>query len=319
MDERIPKHHPAYQQAVIEQILKDLRLSDSPVPGARRPGEKFHRDVAVQYLAGKYGIAIDGLSEALRASGIPLGTTAPLDLVLKGGLDGKPWADAIDYYDVPRLKRILLTACLVVVSYLSGMRAEEVRALKRGCCTQIAGDDGSAGYIVQSRTFKAATDSTGNMIPEGQEREVPWHVVSSVANGIAVAESLHTDELLFPHALYGMQGSPKSKRSMSVTNERAKTAIKELVVWCNTRAAKAGRLHERIPEDPAGDLTLRRFRRTLAWFIYRLPGGRVALGIQYGHLHSYTFDGYGSRVSAGLRDLFPMEEAFSISDAPACS
>ena len=37
-------------------------------------------------------------------------------------------------------------------------------------------------------------------------------------------------------------------------------------------------------------------------------------GVQYGHLHAATTDGYGGRVSAGLRDLFPMEEAFAVSD-----
>jgi len=31
---------------------------------------------------------------------------------------------------------------------------------------------------------------------------------------------------------------------------------------------------ERIPPEPAGPITLRRFRRTLAWFIHRLPGDR---------------------------------------------
>ena len=57
-----------------------------------------------------------------------------------------------------------------------------------------------------------------------------------------------------------------------------------------------------------------RFRRTLAWFIYRIPGGRIALGLQYGHLRGYTSDGYGSRVSHSLRDVFPMEEALSVAD-----
>lgn len=69
-----------------------------------------------------------------------------------------------------------------------------------------------------------------------------------------------------------------------------------------------------IPDDPEGPISMRRLRRTLAWFIYRRPRGRVALGIQYGHLHAATTDGYGTRVSAGLRDLFPMEEALALSD-----
>ena len=61
-------------------------------------------------------------------------------------------------------------------------------------------------------------------------------------------------------------------------------------------------------------MTVKRFRRTLAWFIYRKPGGRVALGVQYGHLRGYTTDGYGSRVASGLRDVFPMEEALARAD-----
>ena len=59
---------------------------------------------------------------------------------------------------------------------------------------------------------------------------------------------------------------------------------------------------------------MRRFRRTLAWFIYRLPAGRISLGIQYGHLEPHTTDGYGSRISAGLRGVFPMEEALARAD-----
>lgn len=69
--------------------------------------------------------------------------------------------------------------------------------------------------------------------------------------------------------------------------------------------------HETIPPDPDGAVTVRRFRRTLAWFVYRRPGGRIALGVQYGHLRGHTTDAYGSRVSSGLRDVFPMEEALA--------
>jgi len=55
-------------------------------------------------------------------------------------------------------------------------------------------------------------------------------------------------------------------------------------------------------------------RRTLAWFIYRQPGGRIALGIQYGHLRGHSTDGYGSRVASGLRDVFPIEEALAAAE-----
>ena len=76
-----------------------------------------------------------------------------------------------------------------------------------------------------------------------------------------------------------------------------------------------------IPPDPEGRVAVQRFRRTLAWFIYRKPGGRIALGVQYGHLRGYTTDGYGSRVASGLRDVFPMEEALARAEylEDACS
>lgn len=313
LDANLPQYQVLDHQARIQQMIDDIEREGGIVPGsgASRKG----RGIAAQYLAGKYGVTIHGLARALRGSNLPIGRSAPLEVQPKGTIDGQRWTDAIDYYEVNELIRILVTACLVVIAYLSGMRAEEVRALKRGCCTKMPGDDGAETYVIKGTTFKAATDSHGNMIPQGQARQIPWHVISPVATAISVVESLHTEELLFPHSIYGMKNGPGANPNMSVSNQRAKTAISELVSWCNARATSTGRAQETIPEDAAGDLTLRRFRRTLAWFIYRLPGGRVALGVQYGHLHSYTTDGYGSRVSAGLRDLFPMEEAFSVADS----
>ena len=51
--------------------------------------------------------------------------------------------------------------------------------------------------------------------------------------------------------------------------------------------------------------------QTQAWLIYRRSAGRISLGIQYGHLEPPATAGYGSRVSAGLRGVFPMEEALT--------
>lgn len=315
MDANLPQYQALDHQARIQRMIDDIKREGGITPGSGVSRKGAGGSVASQYLAGKYGVTIHGLSRALRSNSLPIGHSAPLEIQPKGTIDGQLWTNAIDYYEVNELVRILVSACLVVIAYLSGMRAEEVRALTRGCCTKMTGDDGAETYVITGTTFKAATDSRGNMIPQGEARRIPWHVIAPVANAISVVESLHTEDLLFPHSIYGMKNGPGANPNMSVSNQRAKTAISELVSWCNARAVSTNRAQETIPKDPAGDLTLRRFRRTLAWFIYRLPGGRVALGVQYGHLHSYTTDGYGSRVSAGLRDLFPMEEAFSVADS----
>ena len=58
-----------------------------------------------------------------------------------------------------------------------------------------------------------------------------------------------------------------------------------------------------------------RFRRTLAWHIARLPGGRVALALQYGHLRASTVtDGYAGRARDGLRRILDIETARAMAD-----
>ncbi|MGP5002210.1 hypothetical protein ACTXIX_16760 [Glutamicibacter ardleyensis] len=319
MKAAIPKEQPSNGLEIINSYIRELQLTGQKLPATivrnRRQGRSTA--VAAEYLSATLGVpqfALKGIHHKYEVSNE---ASAPLPYAPTGTIDGKPWTDSIDYYEATRLKRLVLTACLVIVCYLSGMRGEEVRALKRGCCTEITDDDGSTSFRIEGQTFKSATDEQGNLIPGGKTREVPWTVIGPVADAIRVAERLHDHELLFPQKEFHIISSRSASTFTSVSNQSAKWSIQWLIDWCNEQAERLEREHEIIPEDPAGLVVLRRFRRTLAWFIYRLPGGRVALGIQYGHLHSYTTDGYGSRVSAGLRDLFPMEEALSVSDGLA--
>jgi hypothetical protein len=56
-------------------------------------------------------------------------------------------------------------------------------------------------------------------------------------------------------------------------------------------------------------------RRTLAWHIARLPGGRIALATQYGHLRaSAVTDGYAGRARDGLRRVLDVETARAMAD-----
>jgi hypothetical protein len=63
-----------------------------------------------------------------------------------------------------------------------------------------------------------------------------------------------------------------------------------------------------IPQDPGGKITLRRFRRTLAWFIRNQPDGEVILAIQYQHLGELIGGGYAGTKQAGLTDLLVEED-----------
>ena len=238
----------------------------------------------------------------------PLGGAAPIPTV-------GTWTGEVTPRQVDPLRRSLTTACLITIAYLAGMRADEVLGLRRGCCTPtMDGGRPSGAYAIRGRTYKSAV-ADGRSIPAGVERDVPWAAIKPVADAIAVMEALHTEDLLFSDSLFKARLKPTVVLDPGApSSSRVRESIEHLTAWCNRRAVELNRPGEAIPADPDGNISLRRLRRTLAWFIYRRPRGRVALGVQYGHLHAATTDGYGGRVSAGLRDLFPMEEAFAISD-----
>lgn len=224
------------------------------------------------------------------------------------------WTGEVTPHHVDSLRRVVTTACLITVAYLAGMRADEVLGLRRGCCTPAGNGTESAGaYEVRGRTYKSAV-ANGRSIPAGVERDVPWVAIKPVADAISVMEALHEGDLLFSDSLFKARMTDADLDVGGPSSRRVSEAINALTLWCNGRALQLDRPGEVIPADPDGHVNLRRLRRTLAWFIYRRPRGRVALGVQYGHLHAATTDGYGGRVSAGLRDLFPMEEAFAVSD-----
>jgi hypothetical protein len=63
-----------------------------------------------------------------------------------------------------------------------------------------------------------------------------------------------------------------------------------------------------IPEDPEGKVTLRRFRRTLAWFIRHRPDGDVTAAIQYDHLNTVISGMYGGTMESGLQSLMAEED-----------
>ena len=69
-----------------------------------------------------------------------------------------------------------------------------------------------------------------------------------------------------------------------------------------------------IPADPDGAVTMRRFRRTVGWFISRQPGGRIALGIQYGHLRASFGESYSGRSRVDMLEILDLEQALATAD-----
>lgn len=292
----------------LHDYLTEARTTGRPLPGYEVRGRL---SVARRYICASLGVSAGSFSKHdIGELSVELGT--PLDLPVTGHIDGRPWAGHLHYHTVPGLRQMLFAACIVTISYLSGMRGEEVRALERGCC-QRDDVDGvrPSGFRIVARSFKDALDQDGNAVRGGAVREQPWHVIEPVARAVDVLEQLHDDDLLFPSQQFsGRDNSAGQVVRDALVNRLIARYIDQL----NELADTLERPHERVPDDPEGNVTLGRFRRTLAWFIYRRPAGRIALGIQYGHLQGFTSDGYGSRVSNSLRDVFPMEEAYAIAD-----
>ncbi|MFJ1596129.1 hypothetical protein [Streptomyces sp. NPDC088261] len=111
----------------------------------------------------------------------------------------------------------------------------------------------------------------------------PWAVVSPVHRALALLESLHETDLLFPTRLPG-SGQRKSRAGARTWDtKKTNTELKRMLDWVNSTFTPVSGAPA-IPPDPAKRLHASRFRRTLAYFIARRPCGLIAAALQYGHL-----------------------------------
>ena len=220
---------------------------------------------------------------------MPIALGAPLDDVPVGGrLDGEPWIQSLDFYEVSGMVRCLITACFVTIAYLTGMRVEELRGLERGCARRIeASRTSPERFEVWARTFKDVTDATGNTIPEGMVRAHPWWAVKEVHTAIAVLERIHDAPLLLNSAAFARRESVGSELEAArpVTLRRA---VAGFIAWCNGAADRLGQPWNRIPPDPEYPrIPARRFRQTIARDIAKAEespqGALTALNRQFDH------------------------------------
>ncbi|MFE1091626.1 hypothetical protein ACFW5K_30600 [Streptomyces albidoflavus] len=320
-------------QKVID-YLKDLIARGKPLPGfsgyqtsgikasaQSRGGEAGLPALNRSYVAGIVGVNHHQVTVARKRLENELeprhfGSSAPLDIPVTGRIGDRPWTDSIDFENVPSLALHLSTAALITTTYLSGMRPEEVLHLVKGCCTREDRKDGTVRYKVIGRHFKGVTDDEGNTIPEGEIRPDPWIVLEFVAQAIAVVEELEAGDLLFSRS-FSLGHRPCSEGGVgdALTGELAARRIASFITWANQQAVHHGRPHELIPEDPDGSVVLQRFRRTIAWFIYRQPGGRIALGVQFGHAATLIGESYAGRSKADMLELLDFEKGMALADA----
>ena len=315
---RVREHPDPAATAPLREFFDRCLAEEGALPGGTargRPG------LAVLYLAGRFGTSLRHVTyEAAkhRQGKFQLSTGTPLSTPVRGLLHGKPWKPSIDFHEAPVLMTRLATACLVVVAYLSGARPAEALELRAGCCPEPADDGaGALRYELHGLFFKGARNAEGRPAPAGAPRKVPWTVVPPVARAVRALERVVEGPLLFPADAPWTTGAcgRRHRTGDALTPGGANQRIATFIEWVNDYADEHDLAAERIPNDPDGDIVLSRFRRTVAWHIARLPGGRIALAIQYGHLRASTAaEGYSGRARQGLRRVLDIETARAMAD-----
>jgi hypothetical protein len=268
------------------------------------------RQIAFKYIAASNGVKVhpDDLNLALRRSGFSFKADAaqptPIDCPITATLNGHPWCDQVNYRDLVALRHALLAAGLVVVTYLTGIRPSEALALEPGCCTRKRISATTLQYSIVGRKFKRV-QKAGKSDPDGEERT--WVTIAPVATAINTLENLFPENsFLFPSS---------RDKTVPLTTSKASASISILIEMANKLCQRLNLPDAyAIPADPAGPISLGRFRRTLAWHIRRLPHGPIALAIQYGHLQVSQGAGYAGLEAAGFTALMDFEEAAAIKE-----
>ncbi|MFD8583568.1 hypothetical protein ACFV2A_11805 [Streptomyces californicus] len=227
-------------------------------------------------------------------------------------LDGKPWIGAVVRHQdhpgsIATLARMLQTACYVVIAYLSGMRDGEIKHLRRGSLSVETDADGAPyRWRLASLAFKGSDDPIG--VP------AVWLAGAPVARAIGVLEALHRDtDMLFatlPHI--GKRRAERLAVEGVMTSSTTNTNLNQLVTWINDYCREHGRT-DRVPDVDGRPWRLMssQFRRTLAWFIARRPGGTIAGALQYRHQSIQMFEGYAGTSDSGFRAEVESEQALA--------
>lgn len=240
-----------------------------------------------------------------------------LDVEIRGQIDGQPWLDGVCLDPIADdsltvLTQMLQAACYIVVAFLSGMRDAEIKHLRTGCVATVRHENRTPyRWKVNSLAFKGENDEAG--VP------ATWVVGESAAEAIAVLERVHqergqhrTDWLFAPIKSGPGVGSTGRNGNLAMTAAGTNRQINRFITWVNDYCAARGRI-DGIP-DVNGDpwrLSTRQFRRTLAWYIARRPGGSIAGAIAYRHHSVQMFEGYAGSSDSGFRAEVEAEEALA--------
>ncbi|SEK43820.1 hypothetical protein [Streptacidiphilus jiangxiensis] len=247
---------------------------------------------------------------------------SPMQIPVTGRIEGRPWREHMDYEETLTLVRHLVTAAAIVITYLTGMRSQESRTLRSGCCPdpEPTPDGTTPRHLIRAHHYKNVRDSDGHHVSAGEERDVPWVAITPVVNAIRALERIVPEgEVLFSASHHDIVNQRTQHGALKRTSIDSR--VEQFIAWINREAIAQGLPDQIVPNDPHGGIGLSRLRRTLAWHIARRPGGLIALAIQYGHMRTVldarTSTGYGSRERRGIHAELDVETALAAADTAA--
>lgn len=252
-----------------------------------------------------------GIAEAAALVGVS--DYIELSAKITGRLDGHPWIDGICAEQgrddsIAVLTQALQAACYIVIAFLSGMRDCEVKHLRKGCVSVLRDGNGAPyRWTADALAFKGEDDPAG--VP------ATWVIGEAAARAVAVLEQIHEGhtEWLFAAVRVGSGSGPAGRSGNPVvTGATTNRQLNLFARWVNDYCAANGR-SDAIP-DIGGrpwQITTRQFRRTLAWFIARRPGGVIAGAIAYRHHSIQMFEGYAGTSDSGFRAEVEAEQALA--------
>lgn len=291
----------------LQKLLDEHVAEGRPLPGFQ--GQPNHLYLARVLGCHRYSVNLHRQAIDEVAAIVGVADSAFVDNV-QGRLDGAPWVTSITTHhnatnSLAALARHLQSACYIVIAFLSGMRDCEVKHIKRGSL-QIKRDADGRPYRrkLNSLAFKGENDVAG--VP------ATWVVHEAVARAINVLEQLQPSlqDYLFgklPHS-----GGSHKGTNPALSNNSTNDQLNEFADFVNHLCTEHDRTDAIAPgRGRRPRIQTRQFRRTLAWFIARRPGGVIAGAIQYRHHSIQMFEGYAGTSDSGFRAEVESEQAIA--------
>ncbi len=182
----------------LKRVLDQFRRDGTKLPG--RTLRDGSREIRWQHL-GRLTHTLGGThmefdQDLIRQSGLEIDDGTYLSTRCKGTINGHRWrSKPIAFDDAADVAQHLVTACFILITYLSGMRPGEVLSLKRDC---VAHDKSTGRWTVTGVRWKGATDNDGAKMVKGEQRDLPWVVHPIVARAVNVLTLLHPENSSLP-------------------------------------------------------------------------------------------------------------------------